>query len=61
MQFRNFLRLAMVIAVGDVALLTMSAVAQETRSEISLQGTGFFTKDSGGNGIQDHVSNTGGF
>jgi len=39
----------------------MTAIAQETRSEISVQGTGFFTKDSEGNGVQDHVTNTGGF
>ena len=39
----------------------MTAIAQETRSEISVQGTGFFSKDSGGNGVQDHATNTGGF
>jgi hypothetical protein len=39
----------------------MNAIAQETRSEISVQGTGFFSKDSGGNGVQDHATDTGGF
>jgi outer membrane immunogenic protein len=40
----------------------MSAVAQEQqRSEISIEGTGFFTKDTTGNGVRDRASNTGGF
>lgn len=38
-----------------------TAVAQEDRSEISVQGTGFFTKDTDGNGIEQHTTNTGGF
>ena len=48
------------IAVG-IALLTTIAAAQESRSEISLQGTGFFTKDATGNGNLQRGSNTGGF
>src|ERR1700749_3070108 len=47
--------------VGILALLSVTAVAQENRSEISVQGTGFFTKDTGGNGIQQHATDTGGF
>jgi opacity protein-like surface antigen len=42
-------------------LLTMGAAAQESRSEISLQGTGFFTKDTNGNGISRSTTDTGGF
>lgn len=61
MQFRNFIKLAVAVAVGFAALQSVTAVAQESRSEISLQGTGFFTKDSDGNGVQNHVRNTGGF
>ena len=61
MQFRNFIKLALASAVGVAALHPTTTIAQETRSEISIQGTGFFTKDSEGNGIQDHVTNTGGF
>jgi len=61
MQFRNFIKLAVATAAGAIALQSLSAVAQETRSEISLQGTGFFTKDSTGNGIRDRVTETGGF
>jgi len=46
--------------VACVALLSMTAVAQELRSEVSVQGTGFFTKDSNGNGIQNKATETGG-
>jgi len=42
-------------------LLGVSAVAQESRSEISLQGTGFFTKDASGQGVTQRSTNTGGF
>jgi outer membrane immunogenic protein len=61
MRFRNLIKLAVATTVGLVGLQSVTAVAQETRSEISLQGTGFFTKDSDGNGVQNHVTNTGGF
>lgn len=50
-----------VIALAFIALMSLTAVAQEVRSEISVQGTGFFTKDTDGNGIRDHVTETGGF
>jgi outer membrane immunogenic protein len=46
--------------VGCIALLSLRAVAQEVRSEVSVQGTGFFTKDSNGNGIQNKATETGG-
>jgi opacity protein-like surface antigen len=37
-------------------------MAQERRwQEIAVQGTGFFTKDSSGNGINQHATDTGGF
>jgi outer membrane immunogenic protein len=41
--------------------LTVGAVAQESRSEISLQGTGFFTKDSKGRENSQRSTETGGF
>lgn len=41
-------------------LLALAATAQENRSEISLQGTGFFTRDSSGNGTAYSTSQTGG-
>jgi outer membrane immunogenic protein len=46
--------------VGCIALLSLRAVAQEVRSEVSVQGTGFFTKDSNGNGIKNTATETGG-
>jgi hypothetical protein len=46
--------------VACMALLSLSAEAQEVRSEISVQGTGFFTKDSNGNGIENKATETGG-
>ena len=42
-------------------LLTIGAAAQENRSDISLQGTGFFTRDTSGNGISRATTDTGGF
>jgi opacity protein-like surface antigen len=51
-----------VMLMASVAvLLGVSAAAQESRSEISLQGTGFFTKDTSGQGIAERSTNTGGF
>jgi opacity protein-like surface antigen len=41
--------------------LTLGAAAQESRSEISLQGTGFFTRDTTGQGISRTTTDTGGF
>src|ERR1700730_4518795 len=52
----------MTIMIASVALLLgVSATAQESRSEISLQGTGFFTKDNTGRGTTERSTNTGGF
>lgn len=34
------------VIIAALVLAAVGAVAQEGRSEISLQGTGFFTKDS---------------
>jgi opacity protein-like surface antigen len=42
-------------------LLSVSAVAQDGRSEFSVQGTGFFTKDSNNNGTQNQATQSGGF
>jgi opacity protein-like surface antigen len=51
----------MVILASVALLLGAGAVAQESRSEISLQGTGFFTKDTSGQGTTQRATNTGGF
>lgn len=51
-----------VIMIASVVLfLGAGALAQESRSEISLQGTGFFTKDASGQGTTQSTTNTGGF
>ena len=52
-------RAAVVLAI--LAIVFVAAVAQETRSEVSVQGTWFFTKDTEGNGVRDHATNTDGF
>lgn len=44
-----------------VLFFTLAAAAQESRSEFSLQGTGFFTKSSLNNGITYDATETGGF
>jgi opacity protein-like surface antigen len=46
--------------ISSVLLLSICAVSQEVKNEISVQGTGFFTKDSTGNGISRTTTNTGG-
>jgi opacity protein-like surface antigen len=50
-----------IMLASFVVLLTFGAMAQESRSEISLQGTGFFTKDTVGQGTSQQSTNTGGF
>lgn len=49
------------VIIAAIAVLAVGAVAQESRSEISLQGTGFFTKDSTGQGNLQRSTETGGF
>ena len=50
-----------IIVLGSVwVLLALAATAQENRSEISIQGTGFFTRDSSGNGTAYSATQTGG-
>jgi hypothetical protein len=58
---RNVITKAAVTAGTFLLLLSVSAVAQDGRSEISVQGTGFFTKDSENNGIQNQATQSGGF
>src|SRR5580765_2436454 len=46
------------------AVLSFSSAAmaqEEGRHEVTVQGTGFFTKDSVANGISQHSTDTGGF
>ncbi len=51
---QNAIRKAAVLLMAAVLALTMSAAAQEVRSEISIQGTGFFTssRDHAGFGYE---------
>jgi len=49
------------LVIGILALISVTAVGQENRSEISIQGTGFFTKDTSGNGTFERANDTGGF
>jgi opacity protein-like surface antigen len=55
------MRRTLTMLAGFIALSTLGAIAQENRSEISLQGTGFFTRDTNGQGISRNTSDTGGF
>jgi len=49
-----------IIMLSLTLLLSTLVAAQENRSEISLQGTGFFTKDGTGNGNLQRGTETGG-
>jgi opacity protein-like surface antigen len=55
------MRRTAIMLAGFVILSTLGAAAQESRSEVSLQGTGFFTQDTNGQGISRTTTNTGGF
>src|ERR1700687_1562158 len=56
----HILRRTAIMFASFLMLLTLGATAQENRSDISLQGTGFFTRDTNGNGISRTTSDTGG-
>src|SRR5258708_35767713 len=59
---KNMIRKVVVATILGVLMCASGAIAQEARwQEISVQGTGFFTKDSSGNGINQHATDTGGF
>ncbi|HXK59121.1 MAG TPA: porin family protein [Acidobacteriota bacterium] len=51
----------MVAPFAAVLSLPSSAFAQEQRHEVSVQGAGSFTKDSEGNGISQHTTDSGAF
>jgi len=51
---------AMMIS-GIALLLGVTAMAQESRSEISLQGTGFYTKTTSNQSTTERSTDTGGF
>jgi opacity protein-like surface antigen len=55
------MRRTAIMFAAFIILLSLGATAQENRSEISVQGTGFFTQDSTGQGISRTTTETGGF
>jgi opacity protein-like surface antigen len=55
------MRRTAIMLAGFIILLSLGATAQENRSEISVQGTGFFTQDTNGQGISRTTTETGGF
>src|SRR5258708_40068205 len=59
---KNMIRKVVVAAILGILATASGAMAQEGRwQEIGVQGTGFLTKDSSGNGINQHSTDTGGF
>lgn len=61
MKFTGYaIKRAMITVVGLVLTVSTTAFAQEIRSEVSVQGTGLFTKDSNNDGIQNHSTESGG-
>lgn len=51
----------LLVVGASILILTISGIAQEVRNEVSVQGTGFFTKDMSGNGVSRSATETGGF
>jgi opacity protein-like surface antigen len=51
----------LVVAIFATMLFASVSLAQEkAKNEVSVQGTGFFTNDTTGNGINQHTTNSGG-
>src|SRR5437879_798604 len=57
---RIIMKWGLFVPLASILLFTIAATAQEVRNEVSVQGTGFFTKDSNGNGISRTTTKTGG-
>jgi len=51
----------LLVIILAVVGLAVGAVAQESHSEISAEGTGFYTRDSSGRGNSQRATDTGGF
>jgi opacity protein-like surface antigen len=56
-----FRRLVLAVMVLGLLIPALAAAQGEPRQEIAIQGSGFFTKDSSGGGINQHATDTGGF
>ena len=48
------------LLAGLISVWSMVAMAQEVRSEVSVQGTGIFTKESNGQGVRETATDSGG-
>jgi opacity protein-like surface antigen len=48
------------VTIASLLLFTIAGFTQELRNEVSVQGTGFFTKDTSDNGVSRTTTNTGG-
>lgn len=55
------MRRATIKIASIVFVLTLAAKAQESRSEIGLQGIGLFTQDASGRDVTRYATKTGGF
>ncbi len=55
------MRQTAIMLASFVMLLALTATGQESRSEISVQGTRFFTQDTNGQGLSRTTTDTGGF
>ena len=55
------MRRTAIMLASFVMLIALGATAQESRSEISVQSTGFFTQDTSGEGVSRTTTNAGGF
>jgi opacity protein-like surface antigen len=58
---KRLIYLAVVTLVVVLAQQPTTFASEGPHQEVSLQGTGFFTKDSQGRGISQHSTDTGGF
>ena len=61
MQKKVYSLRALAIFLATLLILCITALGQEQRSEISIQGTGFFTKNTDGNGLHSKATQAGGF
>jgi opacity protein-like surface antigen len=55
------MRQTAIMLASFVMLLALTATGQESRSEVSVQGTGLFTQDTSGQGVSRSTTDTGGF
>src|SRR5260221_4451874 len=54
-------RFLLAVMLPGLLIPALAAAQDQPRQEIAVQGSGFFTKDASGNGINQHATDTGGF